>query len=296
MLSDLLLPIPLIFALYLIWRGRDGYRVLSLYLLSGGMAASLKLLFRIPRSVGLDPFSFPSLHAAVGASLFFSYPHPLTFLYAVLMGAMRILEGYHGVTDVLGGFGVALVSWVLYRLLRERIGYETDRKSLHYGIAVLAGFFMLFVDQVILSGLLLLAALLVYTFRELPLLRDVYGFYSRGGRDYGPITLAGGLFLGALAGAGPLVGMILGYVDVLASLFGKLTGSTDKSIPGLAGGVLGGLVTLTLLSGYYPFGLLLSTTLFSPLLEYTAEADDNLALSAFVAGATFISRVSGLYP
>jgi len=289
MLSDLLLFVPPLLFFYFLYRGKPAPQILSLFLLSGALAASLKLLFRIGRDVGVDPFTFPSIHSALGSSLFFAYPHPLTLLYALVMMALRVVEGYHGVVDVLGGFLTAGLAALLYYSLKERIGLEADRKSIHFGVAVLAGYFGLFVDQLLLATLLLAGALVLHLLKKwfLPL----FELYGRGERDFGPLTLALGLFVGSLINVMPLVGFVLGYVDGLAAIFGKLFGRrrlpSGKTLEGFLGGVLGGILVAFLLRGFYPASVLAVIPLLAAVVEANnpSDLDDNVVLSVFVSGA-----------
>ncbi len=292
MIADLLLFVPPLLSLYLWWKGDEkrGSDVLSTFLLTSGLAVSLKLLFRVGREVGLDPFAFPSLHSALASSLFFAYPHPLTLLYALLVMSLRVVEGYHGVVDVLGGFIVAGISYWVLKELRKRIGTEADRKALHYGIAVTVGYFSLFLPveyQVILTAGLLLGAVIVYLFRFFPFVDRLYVYYARSGEDVGPLTLAGGLFLASTVGATPLAGFVLGYVDTSAAVFGMLKEGVKRGIKtrfGLIGSYIGSVVVFTLLKGFYSPYFLVPLLLIAPLVEYHSELDDNLILSLFVVG------------
>ena len=294
LLADLLLLVPLLYAYYLIRRGEDGYKVLSLYLLSAGFATSFKLLFRIGRNLSIDPFAFPSFHTTLASSLFFAVPNVYTFLYALLVALLRVLGGYHTWIQVLAGFITASLAWLLYIYLRERIGQEADRKSLHYGIAVASGYYMLFISPVVLGLILFLGASSIYLLKRWSLVSDIFSFYSRGGRDTGPLTLGFGLFLGSLVGVGPLTGMVLGYVDGLPSIVGRLFRTKGKSLIGMAAGYLGALISFFLLRGFYNTLFLLIILLTAPLLEYLSRIDDNLTLSVYIFLLSLVVRALGL--
>ena len=138
-----------------------------------------------------------------------------------------------------------------------------------------------------LTATLLLSAIIVYLLREIHVIGSLYSYYARSTDDVGPITLAGALFLGSIAGVTPIVGFVLGYVDTLAAIFGTWfvgTRKNTKTIYGLVGGYVGATIVFVLLRGFYPFVLLLPSLLLAPLVEYYSDFDDNLVLSLFLVG------------
>ena len=295
LLSYLLLLVPLLVFLFKLKREEDAHPILSLYMLSGTLAALLKLAFRMERTLGLDPYSFPSLHAALSFSLFFSVPNLLTFLYAAFVSFLRVKGGFHSLLDIVGGFFVSLVAWLVYKLLRKKIGNEIDRKSLHMGIVILSGYIGLFTNQLFLALLLFIAALLVYFLRNITLIREVFYYYARSEKDIAPLTLSFSLLMASFLNVMPLVSFIIGLVDGLAALIGKIWGKHrivgGKTLEGFIGGLIGSLLVIFLLRGYYPPPLLLSTSLIAPLVELIPFLDDNILLGITTVVISFIWKV-----
>ena len=298
-LSDILLLVPPVVFFYLYTKKGNGYDILNLFLLSGSLAIVFKLLFRIPRWTGLDPFSFPSIHTAFASSLFFALPNVITLLFAASVGFLRVLEGYHDPIDVIGGFLTAGLSWLLYLGLKERVPHETERKTLHFSIAVIVGYFGLFLNQVLLSGVVFLLALLAYLFRTSPLLSRFYSRYSRSCGDIGPVTLSFSLFLSSFFGIMPLTAFMIAFVDGLAAVVGKIYGrhpvpwNKEKTLEGFLGGVAGAVIASILLRGFYSVDLLVISTIVAPFLETIKGIDDNLLVGV---GLILVCLLSGGCP
>ncbi len=246
--------------------------MIGLFLASGGMAALLKLVFRVPREVGIDPLSFPSIHTAAASSLIFSYPHPLSILYAVIVGLLRIVEGYHTFVDVIGGILTAFLTHIIFYFIEDK---DRERKMVHFGVSMLSGFFMLFVNQIAIA-IIILAGISVAR-----MISFLWNAFARNERDRAPLYLSIGLLSGALVGIGPLVGILMATVDTLSYVVGKIFRTEKKSVYGLIGGFVGGVLFVFLLRGFYEWPLLLSIGIVAPFVEYKSRVDDNATLPLF---------------
>ncbi len=291
-LANALLVIPFLASAYYWIKGNSklGSRILTLTLFSGALGTALKLVFRVRRDTGFDPFAFPSFHASLSWPLFFAVPNPWTGLYAIAVSAVRVLEGFHTWDQVFAGFMTALLAWLIYRELERRMGSFAERKMFHIGIALIVGYISLFLSlkkQILFAGIILAGAILVYLLRNVGPVNAVYDHYSKHGKDKGPITLAFGIFLGSLVGLAPLVAFVLGLVDGLSGILGKLRRSEGKSLAGLSGGYLGALSAFLLLQGFYDPVFLGIVCIISPLVEYftrTEGIDDNISIALFIVG------------
>ncbi len=260
MISDILLASALAYSLLHI---RRHYRTFSLMFLSFSLAFLLKHIFDVPRSVGLDPLAFPSIHASIGWAVFFSQPNALTFLFALLVSFFRILEGYHSIIDILGGAGTALLAYLLYTHARE-----ADRQSLHIGFASLLAFAYAYTPYGLLlsvSGLLLS---LLFPRIPLPQVEDILRIYDRDGTGRGLITLLLGSTVAGLSPDPSLILLLLAWGDGLPAMFGREGG---KSFQGFMASLLGvSLVAVALPVKWY-------LSLLTPILEYLLP-EDNLSI------------------
>ncbi len=288
---DLLLLIPFIVSGYYWWKRNSklASRILTLTLFSGAVGVALKLVFRVKRDTGFDPFALPSFHATLSWGMFFALPNPWTALYAIFVSGSRVLGGFHTLDQVVAGFLTALLAWFIYRELEKRLHSLAERKMFHIGVALIAGYISLFLNtngQILFTGLLLAGALAVYALRERGIFRDLYTHYSKGERDIGPVTLTMGMFLASFLGLAGITGFILGLVDGLSAIVGKLerAGREERSLAGLTGGYIGSFLSFLLLLGFYPALFLGISCIFAPIIEFFSKLDDNVVISLFIIG------------
>ncbi len=275
-----------IFLYILIEYLRSPHRGVSLGLATGFSAvlsSSLKLLFRIPREKGIDPFAFPSIHTATAfAPYFYTKSIPL-LIVAVSVAVFRVIEGYHSLFDVFGGILTSYVSIKLYSFIESRLKERGMRKIMHVVVTFIPGYLMLFLPQIAVSSIVLAGAVLIYLLKEHNVVSPVYNMLSRKEGDKGPLTASFSMFLGSLVGAGPVVAFVLAFVDGLSAITGMLLKPYGKkTLEGLIGGVVGSIITMILLRGFYDPVYLFSLSLLSPVVEYFSKIDDNISLGIFV--------------
>ncbi|MDN5358906.1 MAG: hypothetical protein PWP76_749 [Candidatus Diapherotrites archaeon] len=286
LLSNALLLIPvLVFARYFY---RKEYKramvLLSAYLFLSGIVLLTKFVLKVPRpddDVSFDPYSFPSFHTAYASLLFFLVPNVFTFIYAVLMGALRVLAGVHTWVDVLGGFLFAGLSLWLYKKGKERVGFEWDRQAFHMGSGALLGL-LLYLNWKL--GLALLAAALlvgaiIYHERERTLVKPFLDFFDRDGTGKGAFLFVLGVFAAAAINHSWAwkATWYLAYVDSTATMVGKYFRTRGKSFYGTLGGFFVGLLV----------AIATETPLWLPvvvsIVELLPYIDDNISIPVAVA-------------
>ncbi len=286
-LADLLLLIPIAYFGYLFAKGRkrDAMVLLSAYLLLSGVVLLTKFVLKIPRPAGaetsFDPYSFPSFHTAYAFLLFFFLPNIWTFLYAALVGYLRVAAGVHTWVDVIGAFFFAWFSWILYKAGKRRVGFEWDRQAFHMGAGALIGL-LLYLNWKLgiffLGSALILGAVLYY-FRNSPVIRPFLEFFDRDGTGKGAFYFIAGVL--AATAIYPQWGWIaawyLAYVDSTATMVGKWFQAKGKSIYGSLGGFLAGILV----------AIATETPLWLPIVVSLTELfpyiDDNISIPLVVA-------------
>ncbi len=287
LLSNILLVVPIAYFAYQFFRGdrKKALAFLSAYLLLSGIVILTKFVLKVPRPAGaethFDPYSFPSFHAAYASLFFFILPNVWTLLYAVTVGALRVLAGVHRWIDVIGGFIFAGAVWWLYKQGRNRVGFEWDRQAFHMGTGALLG--LVFYKSTVLGVAISVAAILVgvvaYFFRGSWLIRPFLEFFDRDGTGRGAFTFLIGALLAALVK--PSWAWIsiwyLAYVDSVATVAGKWFRTRGKSIYGTLGGFLAGILV----------AIATNTPLWLPAVISAVELlpviDDNLSITVVVA-------------
>ena len=286
-LADVLLLVPVVYFGHLFAKGRKrrAMTLLSAYLLLSGVVLLTKFVLKVPRPTGaqtsFDPYSFPSFHTAYAFLLFFFLPNIWTFLYAVLVGYLRVAAGVHTWVDVLGGFVFAWLSWVLYKRGKKRVGFEWDRQAFHMGTGALIGLLLYLnwkLGMILLGSALVLGAVL-YHFRSSSLIRPFLEFFDRDGTGKGAFYFIAGVL--AATAIYPAWGWIstwyLAYVDSTATMLGKWFRMKGKSIYGTLGGFLVGVLV----------AIATETPLWLPVVVSATELfpyiDDNISIPLVVA-------------
>ncbi|HID08999.1 TPA: hypothetical protein EYP13_02100 [Candidatus Micrarchaeota archaeon] len=292
-LSSVLLAVPVLCFLYQFFRGdrKKALTLLSAYLFLSAVVILAKFVLKVPRPEGaqtsFDPYAFPSYHTAYASLLFFIFPNPFTFLYALLMGYLRVAAGVHSWPDVIGGFIFAGVSWWLYGKGKELVGFEWDRQAFHMGTGALLGLLLYKSWQwgVALLIIALLLGLLFHRWRKHPWVAAFLDFFDRDGTGRGAFTF----IVGSVAAVviNPSLGWVavwyLAYVDAVATLAGKCIGTKRKSIYGAAAGLLAGILVAIATDTPLWFAPVVSA------VEFLSPVDDNVTIPVAVAAMGWLA-------
>lgn len=243
-----------------------------------GINLTLKFMFKIERDVGFVKYSFPSTHAALSIIPFFIYKNPLLLIYALIIGILRVLAGYHNLLEVIVGYISSYFSLLLFNFLEKKVEFETHRKAFHIGLSVIIGsilFFNSFYGQLLLF-LALLASPIFFYFKNRKPIRDLLEWYDRDFSGKGALTLVIGLLLASfLLENSYIAAFYLGWIDSLATIFGKIFNTNKKSYYGFLGGLIGGFIAVLITNTSYILPFLLS------LVEYITPRriiDDNITI------------------
>ena len=292
LLSTLALLVPPTAISYEYLRGRKekAFMMLSTYFLLIAVVYGLKFAFTVPRPGGdtIDPFAFPSFHAALSAALIPFYPHILTVLYAIVTAWTRLELNVHRPEELVVGFVIGILMPFAFKWLRNRIGKEADRQSFHMGAAVFFGF-LLFINRIatiILFFCLLLIGVILYFNRRGPV-KDFLDRYDRDHTGRGAFTLVGGLLITALLWEDAWkAAFFVAYVDGFATIAGKLKGTRGKSVVGAVGGLLGGIFAALCAK----INLFIAPTV--AVIELVSPVDDNIVIPfAIYVLVTLLSAV-----
>lgn len=250
-----------------------------------GITLSLKLIFRIRRDY-IDPFAFPSTHASLSIIPFFVYENPyykvLWLIYASIIGALRVLGGFHTIPQVLFGYIFTGIGILLFNILEKELGKDLHRKSIHVGLGSLIGY-ILFINPLygmFFSAFLLFIGAIFYVFRNTYFISMFLKEYSKSLNGKEAFTFVGGILITSIIGymlnVNPyFTAFYLAWVDGLSTILGLYIGKhlKEKSIYGLFGGILGGIIAM-IATRTNP---ILAFTI--PLIEYkTRKLDDNLII------------------
>ncbi len=133
--------VPLIW----IWYGaRNGYKLFYILQLAGYSCNSLKEFFKMPRPYHLDPnlgllevasFGFPSggaMNAMLLSLIFLSVwknpiKWPIAFIYFFLISFSRLYLGVHFPIDILGGWLLGVILFLIYHFIFPKIEKKLER-------------------------------------------------------------------------------------------------------------------------------------------------------------------------
>ena len=274
-LSSLLLSLILVdFALRLIRREE---RVIKKYFSYTFLALAITLTIRIGVQSYLD--EFPSETESLSIIPFFVYENPylklLWLIYALFVGYLRIISGVDDLIQVLSAFVLTSIGILVFERLSKR---EIHRKIVHIGLGSLIGYITFIKPLYGLSFMILL--LVVGSFFYIARGNELVSFflkeYSKDGSGKEAFTLVIGIllssFIGVLLGINPyFVAFYLAWVDGLSAIFGIK--SKGKSVKGLFGGIIGGVVSALATTTNPLFAIII------PLVEYKVrKVDDNLVI------------------
>ena len=276
--SSLLLSLILVdFALRLIRRER---RVIKKYFSYTFLTLALTLTIRI----GVQNYlhEFPSETESLSIIPFFAYENLylklLWLIYALFVGYLRIISGVDDLIQVLSAFVLTSIGILVFERLSKR---EIHRKIVHIGLGSLIGYITFIKPLYGLSFMILL--LVVGSFFYIARGNELVSFflkeYSKDGSGKEAFTLVIGIllssFIGVLLGINPyFVAFYLAWVDGLSAIFGIK--SKGKSVKGLFGGIIGGVVSALATTTNPLFAIII------PFTEYKVRrVDDNLVIPIF---------------
>ena len=263
-ISSLGIIVPIL-VLYFKRKDKRIYNWIASYFLLFGLVYTLKFFFNIRRNY-IDPFAFPSLHMAMASLLMFFFPNVLSVLFAIFIGETRIILGVHNSIDIIAGFFVASLVFLLSKFESRKL----DRQYVHIGLSMLFAF-LLFISRIIgITSLLvsLVGYLFIYKYK---LAKNLLKYFGRKEFDTGTINLLVGLLIVSVFWPKAWIAAIfLGWVDGLASIFGIK--NKRKSLIGFVGGLTGGFIA----SATAHVNLI-----FAPIIafiELISPIDDNLII------------------
>jgi len=256
----------------------------SYIFLTLAITLTLKIIFRVQRDYELDPFAFPSGHASLSIIPFFIYENAylkiLWLIYALIVGYLRILAGLHDVIQVLSGYIFTSVGILLFNYLERDLGKDLHRKAIHIGLGSLIGY-IIFIKPlygILFMFLLLIIGAFLYLIRNTYFVNFFLREYSKDMSGKEAFTFVIGILIPSLIGfslgINPyFVAFYLAWVDGLAAIFGLKFKAKEKSINGLFGGILGGIIAVLATRTNPLFAIVI------PLIEYKVKKlDDNLVI------------------
>jgi len=243
-----------------------------------------KLIFRVQRSYELDPFAFPSGHASLSIIPFFVYENPylrfLWLIYAFVIGYLRILAGVHDLIQVLFGYTFTSIGILLFNYLEKDLGKDLHRKVIHLGLGSIIGYitFIKPLYGVYFMVLLLIVGAFLYIIRKIYFVNLFLKEYSKDMSGREAFTFVIGILIssliGLVLGINPyFVAIYLAWVDGLSAILGLKFKAKQKSVNGLFGGILGGIISVLATRTNPLFAIVI------PLIEYKVKRfDDNLVI------------------
>lgn len=288
------IPCYLFVGLYLLYSFKNKKRffeILSSLLFSYFISENLKFIFKIPRKHFFSPYSYPSSHSSISTTFLLFLESKILYLFIpiyLLNLYGRIWIRAHDILDVVGGVLTGILSYILYKILKENIGKEFDRKAFHVGLGTFLFLFTLKDYYLSVKVLLFLSILgFVLTYRPPIYLKDFVEYYGLGRFKGGPaLTFVLGTLSSSIFGKKSMLFGIqnLIWIDFGAFLFGKLFKTRKKSIYGLMGGYV--LLCIPIFITELPFSFLY---LLIPLIELLS-LHDNITIPFFSAFFSFLSR------
>ena len=273
LISSLGIIVPII-VLYLKRKDKRVYNWIASYFLLLGLVYTLKFLFNIRRNY-IDPFAFPSLHMAMASLLMFFFPNVLSVLFAILIGETRIILGVHNSIDIIVGFLVASLVFLISKFESKKL----NRQYVHIGLSMLFAF-LLFINRIVgITSLLvsLIGYLIVYKYK---LADNLLKYFGRKEFDTGTINLLIGLLIVSIWSKAWIAAIFLGWVDGLASIFGIK--NKRKSLIGFFGGLTGGFIASATTHVNFIFAPVIA------LVELLSPTDDNLIIPISVWVTYFV--------
>ncbi len=280
-----------IYLIYSFFRDRKKFfMLLSSLLFSYFLSENLKFIFKVPRNHKFSPYAYPSSHTSVATTFLFFLSKREIILFIIpyiLLLYGRIWIKAHEPLDLLGGFLTGILSYILYKELRSKIGKEFDRKAFHVGFGTFL--FLLTFDNYILSVYTLLFLSIFgffLTYKPFWYLKDLADYYGIGKYKGIPaFTFVLGILASSVFGREAMLFGIqnLIWLDFGTFLVGKFFKTRKKSVYGVLGGYL-----------FLPLPLIITNTPFSilyfliPLIEFFSPYD-NVTIPFFSA---FLKSIS----
>jgi len=294
-LSSFLLSLILVdFVVRLI---RKEGRVIKKYFSYTFLALAITLTIRI----GVQNYlhNFLSETAYLSIIPFFVYGNPylklLWLIYALLIGYLRVITGVNDLIQVLSAYLFTSIGILVFERVNMR---EIHRKIVHIGLGSLIGYITFIKPLYGISFMILLLVIgsFLYMIRGNELVSFFLKEYSKDGSGKEAFTFITGIlvssFVGVLLGINPyFVSFYLAWVDGLSAIFGVK--SKGKSVKGLFGGIIGGVLSALVTKTNPLFAIII------PFTEYKARRiDDNLIIPIssllFYILLVYLSNV-GLY-